>query len=623
MSNFTAPCFQALPLSAIKPRGWLLAQLQRDLTHGFAGCLDSLTERAASDLFTHRIESSSQQFAWWDSETRGNWLWGYTLLAFLADLPEHRARVAQLLSALKATQDPDGYLGIYSPASRYQHGDDENGELWGQSRALLPLLAYYEFTGDESYLTAVRRAVDLTLKHYGPQRPHFRKPAEPNDLTGLTHGLCYVDVVEWLYALTGEARYRDFGVWLYEDFSRFPAPFPNDDLAPANLLNPQQPWRGHAVHTVEHLRALLFAANDNRPLVEAALRKLRLYTTPSGAVIGDEGVHGLPTPDIGYEYCTLTELLFSLTSAAQKLGEAALGDWIETLAFNAAQGARLPDGRGVSYLTPDTRLAATADRPDSYSHLHDKHGRFKFSPTHEDVACCCNPNATRLLPHYVSRMWLKANDHDLVALLYGACELTTTIRGVRLTVVEETRYPFEDTVRFTLLPDRPVAFALYLRRPGWATRVEVQGAAAREASGYLVVEKTWQAGDTLTLTFTTPITLSPYPTGEYAVRRGSLQFVLPVAHTPRAIKSYPLAGFQDEELLPRDLAQAYALVLLDEALPDFGLTLEHEAGAANPWAQPPLRLRTDTHTLIPFGCALLRRAALPLKTARPLTGASA
>ena len=201
MSPKTSSHFETLPLGAVRPIGWLQAQLRRDLTEGFAGCLDALTARAATDLFTHRIASSSQQFAWWDSETRGNWLWGYTLMAFLADLPEHQARVITLLEALKNTQDRDGYLGIYAPASRYAHGESENGELWAQSRAVLALLTYYEFSGDATYLDAARRAVDLTLAHYSPDRPYFCAAAaiDRDASTGLTHGLCYVDVVEWLY----------------------------------------------------------------------------------------------------------------------------------------------------------------------------------------------------------------------------------------------------------------------------------------------------------------------------------------------------------------------------------------------------------------------------------------
>jgi uncharacterized protein len=621
MNAKITPHFETLPWSGVRPRGWMKAQLQRDLTEGFAGCLDTLTERAATDLFRQRSESSSQQFAWWDSETRGNWLWGYTMMAFLADQPKHKARVTALLEDLKDTQDADGYLGIYSPASRYAHGESENGELWAQSRALLALLTYHEFSGDARYLDAVRRAVDLTLRHYSSDRPYFHvASAKDRDAsTGLTHGLCYVDVVEWLYALTGDARYRDFGVWLYEDFSRMPLPFPSDDLALANVLVRQRPLHGHAVHTVEHLRALLWAARmSSDPQIEIAaqnaLWKLRRYALPSGAVIGDESIHGLPTPDMGYEYCTLTELLFSLTSALQKTGDSTLGDWIETLAFNAGQGARLADGRGVSYLTTDTRLAATTDRADSYSWLNDQHGRFKYSPTHEDVACCCNPNAVRFLPHTISRMWLRASD-GLAAVTYGPCQLTTDVNGVRVVITEETAYPFSDVVCFTIAPERGVNFTLYLRRPAWASSIEISGAVAHAAEGYLAIDRVWPAESAVELTFKTAVQVRPYPAGEYAVQRGPLQYVLPMAHTLQPIKDYPLAPFHDYNVLPQNIEQACECVLLDESQPDYGLSFEADPAidVDRCWEQSPVRLRFGATALVPLGCTVLRRASFPLK----------
>ncbi len=614
--------FQTLPLGAVRPIGWMKTQLLRDLTDGFAGCLDTLTERAATDLFTQRIESSSQPFAWWDSETRGNWLWGYTMLAYLADQPEHKARVTALLESLRDTQDADGYLGIYTPASRYAHGESENGELWAQSRALLALLAYYEFSGDARYLDAVRRAADLTLQHYSPDRPYFRAAnlKDRDASTGLTHGLCYVDVVEWLYTLTGNVRYRDFGVWLYEDFNRMPLPFPSDDLSLANVLDRQRPFHGHAVHTVEHLRALLWADQMSRNpqlniAARSALWKLRRYALPSGAVIGDESVHGLPTPDIGYEYCTLTELLVSLTSALQKIGDSTLGDWIETLAFNAGQGARFADGRGLSYLTTDSRFAATADRADSYSWLNDQHGRFKYSPTHEDVACCCNPNALRFLPHYLSRMWLRAGQFDLAAVTYGPCQLTTEVDDVRVVITEDTAYPFSDSVCFTIAPEHPVNFALYLRKPAWASRVDIDGAVAHETEGYLVIDKAWSARDAIKATFKMAAQVTPYPTGEYAVRRGPLQYVLPIPHILQPIKDYPLARFHDYNVLPQNVEQAYTRVLLDESQPDYGLIFETDPviDVNRCWEQSPVRLKIGTAQLVPLGCAILRCASFPLK----------
>jgi uncharacterized protein len=613
--------FRVLPLGKIRPAGWMLSQLQGDLSSGFAGCLDSLTERAATDLFTNRIESSSQQSAWWDSETRGNWLWGYVMMSRLAGFPEHQARAEELINQLKQTQDADGYIGIYSPQSRYRHGDNENGELWGQGRALLVLLSHYELTGDESSLRAVRAATDLTLSQYGPGRSYFRQPGNRADLTGMTHGLCFIDVVEWLYEITGDQRYRDFGTWLYQDFNHMQRPFSNDDMTVANLLDIHQYLGGHAVHTVEHLRALLFAwsMSDDCQIEQAlnnAFWKLGHYALPSGAVIGDEGLHGLPLPEIGYEYCTLTELLFSLSSAIQKTGQPGLGDWIESLAFNAAQGARFPDGSGVAYLSLDTRISALITRADSYSHLHEKHGRFKYSPAHEDVACCCNPNAVRLLPHYVSRMWMQLCDQSgIVAITYGPCILKTRIQDADVIITEETEYPFSDEIHFTVSASQPVEFALFLRKPAWCSSLSVDGAALSEQDGWLEIEKKWGVDDTFTLTFHPHIQVSPYPNDLYAVRRGALQYVYPIEHQLHSVKDYPAQDFHDYEIIPMDLEQAYQQVILDETQPEYGLHFERSLGKGTdlPWDESPLWLKANTHRLVPMGCTILRRASFPLK----------
>lgn len=612
--------FRILPLGDIRPTGWMLAQLQNDLTRGFAGCLDTLTERAASDLFTHRIESSSQQFAWWDSETRGNWLWGYTMMAGLAGLPEQQSRVNELIGRLKQTQDADGYIGIYSQQSRYQHGHEENGELWGQGRALLALLSHYELTGDPSSLQAAGSAADLTMNQYGPGRSYFHRSGN-SELTGMTHGLCYSDVVEWLYRITSDRRYRDFGVWLYQDFNQMQRPFTNDDMTVASLLDRHHYMKGHAVHTVEHLRALLFAAfmsTDSQ--VELALKnalwKLEHYTLPSGAVIGDEGLHGLPLPEIGYEYCTLSELLFSLTSALEKMGDPVLGDWIESLAFNAAQAARFANGTGIAYLSLDTRISALNSRADSYSHLHDKHGRFKYSPTHEDVACCCNPNAVRLLPHYISRMWMQFPEQGgFAATTYGPCILKTRHHDTEVIITEQTEYPFSNTIQFRVSSDRPLNFMLLLRKPAWAGSINIEGTIAHEQEGWLVIEKEWIGDNTFTITFDPHIEVFPYPNSEYAVRRGALQYVYPVEYQLHPIKDYAVNDFHDYEITPTDLEQAYQPIILDEAKPGYGLQFKSPLAGEMPrnWEQPQIWLEAGVHRLVPMGSTILRRASFPLK----------
>lgn len=628
MSEELKPTFRVLPLGAVKPGGWILEQLNRDLQEGFASRLDELTEHASNDMFQNRVDTSTNPFAWWDSETRGNWLWGFTMMAYLSTHDTSQSRIDQLLAALKTTQENDGYIGIYSKADRYRHETGENGELWGQSRALLTMLAYYELTNDKSYLDAVERAVQLTMQHYGPGKQRYFQidsSVEPIHITGLTHGLCYVDVVEWLYDITGNDTYRDFGVWLYQDFNSVPDRFANDDMKLANLQIFPLPFMGHAVHTAEHLRVLIWAYcmtadPELKRAIDMAIEKTEHYSTPSGALIGDEGIHGLPMPDMGYEYCTITELMFSLASALQKFGDSSYGDWIENLTFNAGQGARFTDGSGICYLSAENRLEARASRPDAYTFFHTG-GRYKYSPTHEDVAVCCNPNAIRLMPHYVSRMWMRLNDRPgVAAVMYGPSTLTTEINGVRVTINQETHYPFSEDVVFDIQPDQEVDFALYLRKPAWSadSAVHVEGAAVSEDGGFLVLEKQWSRGDKVTVSFAAKIESLLYPNGEFGVRRGPLQYAMPIPHETEAIKSYPVPGFHDYDILPKDFEHAYQVIILDDAETDYGLRVitREAADMARPWDNPPHQLESESKTLVPMGCTVLRRSTFPLRTTR-------
>ncbi len=616
MFDLAIPRFNLLPLVAVQPAGWIREQMVRDLNDGFAGRLDQLTPHAASDLFTHRIASSADQMAWWDSETRGNWLWGYGMMAHLCQHPFHRQRVRELVHDLKQTQDDDGYIGIYSPPWRYQHPPGENGELWSQSRALLAMLAYYELTGDTSFLIAVQRAVRLTMQQYSSTHPYFQAPpgTARDTLGGLTHGLCYTDVLEWLNAIAPDQSYRAFGRQLYSEYCSLPRPLHNDDLTLVKLADSDIGFSGHAVHTAEHLRPLLWICQSSvdeigRRAIQSALEKFKRYTLPSGALLGDESLHDTPVPEIGYEYCTLTEMVFSLTSALQKLGTCELGDWIENLVFNAAQGARLADGTALAYLSADDRSAAVASRGDYYSPTQPGR-RFKYSPTHEDVACCCNPNATRLMSHYVSRMWMRLDARPgIAAVALGPCTVTTNIAGVRVKIDEDTHYPFADSITFTVTPTHPQRFALVIRRPAWADHATLVTADANisEAGGWWIVEKSWAIGDQVQVSFSPSVATVPYANDASGIRRGPLQYVMPIPSEVHPIKDYPLSGFHDYDFTPCD--PVLASLPPDLRATDWQLVSSPDANLLRPWDRAPIQLIQGAMTLVPMGCTILRRAA--------------
>jgi hypothetical protein len=138
---------------------------------------------------------------------------------------------------------------------------------------------------------------------------------------------------------------------------------------------------------------------------------------------------------------------------------------------------------------------------------------------------------------------------------------------------------------------------------------------ASEQDGWLVIDRKWKPGDTFSITFQPQIEVAPYPNGEYAVRRGTLQYVYPIEHHLHSIKDYPLQGFHDFEITPSDLEQAYQTVFLEDTMPDYGLSFGNAPAGETElnWASAPVWLDAGPHRLVPMGCTILRRASFPLK----------
>ena len=63
----TPRALRRLPLGSIVPRGWMRAQMRRDLATGFAGCLDALSPHVARDLFRERLDDATGHAGWWDA----------------------------------------------------------------------------------------------------------------------------------------------------------------------------------------------------------------------------------------------------------------------------------------------------------------------------------------------------------------------------------------------------------------------------------------------------------------------------------------------------------------------------------------------------------------------------
>jgi hypothetical protein len=188
--------------------------------------------------------------------------------------------------------------------------------------------------------------------------------------------------------------------------------------------------------------------------------------------------------------------------------------------------------------------------------------------------------------------------------------LRTTTDGTAFNILQETLYPFEDQVRFTVDAAAPVRLTLWLRRPAWASAFHLDGIEAVERDGWIVIEREWHGRWSFTLRFDAPVRAETYPAGEVAVLRGPLQFVQAIPHRVRVLPVTARADWPDSELLADVHASIETLPIIDASRPDLGFTPDRAPTTEpdRPWHDPPLRLRSDGITLVPLGCAPLRRA---------------
>jgi DUF1680 family protein len=612
--------FRPLPFSSVKPLGWIKEQIQANLD-GFTGHLDSLVPAlfAGDDIYgkdrlSRHIKSKDvgaitgngelqPQFLWWNSESQSNWRDGYMRSAILCGDSEHLAKAKDYVSRILLTQDPDGYLGIYDTDLRYKF-EDENGELWSKTTLLRGLLAWYEFSKDTTVLKAVKAAVENVMQNYPIYNSHPFYSVNAN-AGGLTHGLTFTDVLEELWRLNGKPEYRDYCIFLYRDFSEQTL---NEDAQAGKLADVNLPLKGHGVHTYEHLRpvAAAYYASGNpamKTILRNFLQKISLSTTASGGPAGDEWIDGKgqDATTRGYEYCSIQELMNSYTDLLAKTGDPDFAEFAEKLFFNPAQGSRNPFESSIAYLKTDN----------SYSMCGGLNGdttvktqtRYKYSPVHQDVAVCCVPNAGRIAPYFVQNMWMKERQ-DLIACLLGPCELETSLNGNRVNIVENTGYPYDNTISFTVNTSG-CAFGLKIRRPEWAAKITVSED-YREEKGYIIFQKIWEGEQTITITFYPEVQIRKDLNGEVFYTYGALVLARPIQGIGQEMKSYPLKGFSDmyyRPLHPGVLQFANEKVRqLNPNKPEFSTALYN-----------PVTRKPEQVILVPLGETILRQVTFRMK----------
>lgn len=220
------------------------------------------------------------------------------------------------------------------------------------------------------------------------------------------------------------------------------------------------------------------------------------------------------TPCGAYAASKLARYLLRLTARPEDTRH---GDNLERVLFNTILAARDPDSSGhFFYYSTYSASAAKVYYPKKWP--------------------CCSGTLVQTVADYPLNLYFVSADPARPALyvnLYTPSEARLSLAGAPLRIAQETLFPAEDTIRLRLQPDRPARFTLVLRIPSWTARpaavfVNGRSAGTAPAGGFVRLDRTWRAGDAVSLTL--PQDFRTEPIDELhpetaALLRGPLQYV--------------------------------------------------------------------------------------------------
>ena len=525
--------YTELNFSQIRARGWVKRFLENQ-AKGMTGELGNIgspfsdpswdaTKKQADEDVEHFIGGlNSQNDAWVPFEQNGYWIDGAIRAGLLAD-NEKLLRLARgkIWPAIENVQE-NGFIG---PAFL------EGGLTWPHAVYFRALMAEYTATGDQRILEA--------MKGHFLRRPITDAYAVQDWRIISVRQSAEIEAVLWLYGQTKDPRFLQMAEESYDAFniiySDDSAAEPNSEMRDVSLpgmLANRKVQRNHGVTYCEicKLAAVLHMYTGKeiykRAAVNAFDKVYRDQMLIDGVFSSTEYLNGKEDSWAMHETCVVSDLTWALGYLYMITGDKKYGDWVENAIFNAGLGSVDDDFKGHQYFSCPNQVVAN----DNCNHARFYRGREWMSFAPESLLGCCAGNVNRFMPNFAYRSWMRDGD-TLSAFTYCPSEISLDLGGSAVRIEEITRYPFENTVRFKIHTQKPVAFSLVLRQPDWAvdTKMTLNGQAldAEFEKGVCRLFRVYNDGDEIVISFADRIRLIENARG-VSVKKGPLLYALPV-----------------------------------------------------------------------------------------------
>jgi hypothetical protein len=429
--------------------------------------------------------------------------------------PALEAYVDSLIQKVGAAQESDGYLYTtrtidplhphpWAGTKRWENEEVLSHELYNLGHLYEAATAYYQATGKRPLLDIALKSADLLGRTFGPGKTSIW-PGHQIAEMGLAK----------LYRTTGDEHYLNLAKFLLDERG------PNGkayNQADRKVVD-QTEAEGHAVRATYMYSGMadVAALTGDAQYVKAIdsiwdnVVSKKLYITGGiGATSNGEAFganYELPNMSAYNETCAAigndywNQRLFLLH------GDAKYVDVLERTLYNGLISGLSLDGKTFFYPNP-----------------LESNGQHERSPW---FGCaCCPSNMTRFLASVPGYVYAHRGDVLYVNLFVASTAEVQLDSGAKVTMVQETRYPWDGAVKITVTPKQSARFTLDVRIPGWARnevtpgglyhfvnqvsdpvslKVNGKPVALNLDKGYAVLTREWKRGDTVELGLPMPV----------------------------------------------------------------------------------------------------------------------
>ena len=586
---------RALPPGAVRPQGWLRGYLEKQAAQ-LGSHLQQVSWPFTQDFWGEKRQGDywlpEQQYEeWWPWEQRAYWIDGATRLGILLEDRQLLEQTTRPMIYTLSHPDSKGYLGpelFQDPFGDYHR--------WPHVVFFRSLAAVSDSRTPLRGISTqdIAKAME---RHYLNDDASYGKPKR---------NISNVEDILWCYQQTGNPKLLALAENAWREYMKYSDDPENADLGLLRVMTDSPiDTHGETYAEIAKQPAILYLYTGKQDYLAfglAAQRRIFDYHMLIDGIPSTSEWFSTTTSLDSHETCDITDHTWSWGYYLMASGDGRWADSIERACFNAAPGAIKNDWKALQYFSCPNQFLATLNSDHNWPKFKEHGGSMMaYQPNPGHRTACCGGNVHRVMPNYVIRMWMRAENGGLAAVLYGPSTLRTTAGTNQqpVEIVQSTHYPFEEEIRFTIKSSGPVEFPLSLRIPRWcrAPRLALNGSAldvTPTATGFVVLHRTFHPGDAITLALPMRLALSRWPQNGVGIERGPLVYSLPIRAKweSKVIPRYSTEDFPCWEATPQS-DWNYALALDEQNLETLVEVKKQPLDPnqpLDPWTDPPIAL---------------------------------